>query len=154
MNQDYIKKLFTYENGALLWNSKRPHTLIKKGDIAGHLNKISGYVEIRLLNKNWKAHRLIWLYFYGNLPKGSLDHINGIRNDNRIENLRLATTRENGQNRKEHRCGKLVGTKKTTSGKWVARIKINNKSIYLGTYLTQEEAHEAYLNACYEIKEG
>lgn len=47
MNQDFVKELFTYQNGSLLWNSKRHHTLIKKGDIAGHLNKISGYVEIK-----------------------------------------------------------------------------------------------------------
>jgi hypothetical protein len=77
-----------------------------------------------------------------------VDHINGIKLDNRIENLREVTQRENGCNRYMHRLGKLPGVEKNTKGSgFYCRIRICGKRVYLGLYPTQEEAYEVYLLA-------
>ena len=84
-----------------------------------------------------------------------IDHINGDRIDNRIENLRLVTRRENQQNQKIHRAGRLAGTyynKIYHNDKiyhyWLSQIKIDSKQIHVGYYKTEQEAHEAYKIAC------
>ena len=81
------------------------------------------------------------------MPKRYLDHINGVRNDNRIENLREATNTENQQNRKKANVTNqfgLLGVSKTRN-RWRAEISINNRKIYVGIFATPEEAHVAYL---------
>ena len=91
-------------------------------------------------------HRLIWMLHYGYVPN-IVDHINGIKDDNRIENLRDVTQRENGQNLPCHRKGKLPGAKK--SGKyWNASLSIKGARVSLGSYATEKDAHLAYIAAC------
>jgi hypothetical protein len=135
---------FTYINGG---RSK------KKGGRAGWIDAF-GYRVIRICDVKYKAHRLAWLYVNGKWPDEQIDHINGIRDDNRMSNIRQSTPRENSQNKKAHREGKLVGGCYVKSrNKWVSCIKINNKFKNLGYYATEIEAHLAYLNA-YKINFG
>jgi hypothetical protein len=108
-----------------------------------------GYFVTRVYGTAMLIHRVAWLLHYGEFPKNQLDHINGNRLDNRICNLRDATSRENLQNMKVHRDGKkLVGTvfhKKTK--RWFAVIWLDGKSHALGGHNTEQEAHEAYKKA-------
>lgn len=148
LTQEFLKQHLSYnkDTGLFTWLKINKYTKkIKIGDIAGSLD-IDGYLRIGIFYKPYLAHRLAWLYVYGEWPKNQIDHINGIRNDNRIENLRDVSQRENCQNRLIHRNGKLVGSWfDKTKNKWQATIRINKKQINLGYYTTQQEAHEAYL---------
>lgn len=89
--------------------------------------------------KNVLAHRFIWWFFKNNLPK-TLDHINQIKSDNRVSNLRSVTTQQNRFNTSYRGCTK-------TKYGWMVRIAVNYKSIYLGCFETEEEAHQVYLEA-------
>lgn len=141
MRQRKIKKLFTYVNGNLIWNETRGRA--KKGDIAGCLHH-TGYITVRYKGKAYLAHRLIYIYHNQNIPDSLfIDHINGNRSDNLIDNLRLVNVQENGYNRK-----KVKGYSwDKAMQKWRAMIKINQKSISLGFFDTEDEARAAYLSA-------
>ena len=86
------------------------------------------------------AHRLAWLYVYGCWPD-EIDHINQIRDDNRIANLRSVDRTTNCQNasRQKSESG-VTGLVKRYTGKWEARIQVNKKYIYLGIFSTKSEA--------------
>lgn len=104
-----------------------------------------GYIRIRLKNKRYLLHVLAWLYVNGVLPDKSIDHINGVKTDNRIANLRLASLSENAQNRRKP-SGKsgFLGVYKTPSG-YVAKIRYNGKQRRIGKFYSPEKAHEAYV---------
>lgn len=88
------------------------------------------------------------LYIYGVWPSKQIDHINGIRHDNRLVNLREVSYRVNQQNLSYHREGRLVGaTWNKRQEKWVAQIKLHGKQRGLGSFASEQEAHEAYLYA-------
>ena len=122
-------------------------------DIHPHLSKMKWSA-----NKNWgtryavcrPTHRgkisMHWMVL-GRKPENGfvVDHINGNGLDNRRENLRIVSIRENGWNRKEHRSGRLVGAcLKKGSTRWQSSIVINGKKKYLGYFDTELAAHEAY----------
>lgn len=108
----------------------------------------TGYLRITLKNKEYLQHRLAWLYVYGSFPKDEIDHINGIRSDNRICNLRDVSHRENLQNQTYHRNGKLAGCRYVSKiQKWRSRIVVNGKRYEVGVFKTEEEASKAYLEA-------
>ena len=99
-----IHTLFYYEDGKLFYRENRygscNRLMNKKGDEAGCYEKKSGYVTIGVHGKTYRAHHLVWLYHHGVMPT-MLDHINNIRDDNRIENLRETTYQDNQRNRKD-----------------------------------------------------
>lgn len=106
-------------------------------------NKSSnGYIQICVKRKNYPAHRLAWFFVHGVYPDTYLDHINGIKDDNRIENLRLSDPSSNMKNRRKNNNNSsgANGVYSTESGKWRARIKINGELQNLGTFDTFEEA--------------
>ena len=110
-----------------------------------------GYIRIRVgEGRRYKAHRLAWLYVYGAFPKGEIDHINGIKDDNRIANLRVATRSLNEQNKKPSKVN-TSGTKGVdfikASGRWRARITIDSKEILLGSFAQLSDAVNARKNA-------
>ena len=111
-----------------------------------------GYLRVTHKNKNYRIHRVAWALYYGSFPEGHLDHLNGDRKDNRINNLRIVTNRENNLNKSSHRKGRLPGTFKTPSGSWVSQIGIKGATKYLGTFKTEAEAHAAYLKKLTELE--
>lgn len=130
----------------------------KIGDIAGSLNR-DGYISIFFNKKQHRAHRLAWLFHYGYIPIGDIDHEDGNRSNNKINNLRKATRSENNQNRRISRASSLIGVlgvtkdnrKKNIKNPYKAQIQINKKHIHIGSYATIELAHLAYLNKKREL---
>lgn len=119
------------------------------GRVAGS-NTGTGYIRIGLRGDYYRAHRLAWLYMTGEPPPEYIDHINGVRADNRWANLRSANLRQNQYNsRKRPGCkSKLKGVwRYPGTNKWRAYIKPNGKAIFLGTFSTEELAHAAYVAA-------
>jgi hypothetical protein len=144
----YLKSQLDYfpESGMFVWKITRHR--IKAGQLAG--SKHLGYVRIKLQGSNYAAHRLAWLFIKGVWPEHEIDHINGIRGDNRFSNLREATHSQNLQNcntRQLNKCGLRGAYKQTSSNSWMASITANSVKYHLGTYASAEEAHEAYLKA-------
>jgi hypothetical protein len=121
-----------------------------KYSVAGHLRS-DGYVRLQINKSMHMAHRVAWIIYYGKHPLFSIDHINGIKNDNRIVNLRDVTHRVNCQNfikpNANNNSGKLgVGWHKA-SGKWTAQISDGGKKIYLGVFESLQDAESQYLEA-------
>jgi len=104
----------------------------------------AGYRHARIYGTHKLIHRVIWEHVHGPIPKGMhIDHINGVKDDNRISNLRLVTPMENAQNRP---TTKGVSWCKQTK-KWLAQIGHQGKRIYLGRFDDIVEAQAAYAEA-------
>jgi hypothetical protein len=101
----------------------------------------SGYIVLKIKQERYMAHRLAWFYVTGNWPKDKIDHINGIRDDNKFSNLREATVTQNNANTKPSKGYRKRGDT------YQAYISINNKFVSLGTFKKEEEAAEAYKKA-------
>ena len=122
---------------------------------AGHVNG-DGYVHIRVGGKSHKAHRLAWLYMTGAWPDDMLDHRNGKRADNRFSNLRQADRAINSQNLREARKDnklKVLGVSQY-GRRFIARIQVEGRQRYLGSFDTAALAHAVYLVAKREIHPG
>ena len=137
------REMFTEERIFLSWNSKFAHK--KAGTLCSH----RGYVDIMLSSSGKRikmlGHRVAWLLHTGSWPELQLDHINGDKQDNRIENLRQVTQIENHRNKarmKNNTSGHSgVFYNKTRLNKpWQATIGCNSRLVYLGRYATKEEA--------------
>jgi len=160
-DEDYIRENLRYdpETGHLWWTkpseSKQGRRRLDKP--TGTVHKRHGYVVFNIgLSEGrvlCRAHRIAWFLHYGSWPKDMLDHINGIRNDNKIENLRAATPKENDRNRKSYKeCSskyKGVSWDKRCQ-KWRSYIKFNLRQKHLGIYTSEEEAARAYDKAARE----
>ena len=143
LTQERLQELLNYNDstGVFTWRISRPGC--RADGIAGSLNKVSGYIETRLDGKSYQAHRLSWLYMHGKFPDNQIDHINGVRDDNRIINLRDITHVENGKNqvlRKTNTSGVTGLHWNEIRNKWQAYIKINGKSRHLGLFTSKKEA--------------
>jgi len=115
---------------------------VQIGDVAG-CKRSDGYISIRVCGKSRQAHRLAWLHTYGNWPKGEIDHINHIKDDNRIINLREVTTQENLRN-----SSKSIRNTSGTTGvswnnqkqKWCACVGVDGKNVSAGCFSDKFEA--------------
>ena len=122
---------------------------LRVGKVAGWLDR-KGYRRISINCKDYAGHRLAWFYVHGKWPHAEIDHINCIKEENRIENLREATNLQNTHNLKIYKNNKSgfkgvyfhKGHKKYT-----AQINCGNTKHFLGYFATAEAAHEAYCAA-------
>lgn len=135
------------ETGVFRWKIDRgTHT--KAGNIAGTINR--GYGQLCINKKLFASHRVAWFYVHRRWPVAELDHINLVRTDNRIENLREVTKKENNRNVriKKHNTTGYKGVCRSANGKrFTAYITVDYETNYLGTFDTEEEAHAAYVAA-------
>lgn len=148
MKIEDFKKYLEYDPDTGLLTKKTNYGCI-------YLNNKTGYLFFAIKRKHYRYHRICWAIHYNKWPVSFIDHINGNKTDNRITNLKDCENRENQQNQKRHREGKLVGANyHKRSNVWRSRIKINGKQLYLGSFKTEKEAHEAYLIKLSELKGG
>jgi hypothetical protein len=126
-------------NGVLTWKPRR--FLRNAGKPAGCIYP-DGYVVVSIGKVRVPAHRIVWALHHGEWPAGMLDHINGVRSDNRLCNLRECTDSQNQMNR-QPRNG-LKGITLLPSGKWQAQIKLSRRSRYLGCFADMKLAVAAY----------
>lgn len=140
LSRERVSKYLRHEPeiGHLYWIRNTGRGPSKVGQIAGTLSS-NGYIHVGILGYKTYAHRIAWLLSYGYLPK-ELDHINGIRDDNRLVNLREVTRTQNNANTNPLNRGVFI----TAEGRFLAYISFNYNRRYLGTYLTREEAQLVY----------
>lgn len=142
--QQRLKAAFTYVDGFFYWNrregadkeAKRFNTAYAGNKVRATTDRY-GYLTIQLDKSRMKMHRAVFAYHFGHYPE-TIDHINGNRADNRIENLRAATRSEQQWNKRD-----VIGCSKKGS-RWRASIKANGVRMFLGSFGTQEEASKAY----------
>ncbi len=132
-----LQELFEYRDGLLFWRKSRKNW-IKPGQLAGSISS-NGYINVRVDGRMMKAHRVIYAYHHGYYPE-FVDHINGVRSDNRIENLRSCTRIQNGQNQKCRTEKRNTFEKK---GRYGVALKVNKKQVHIGYFGSQEEASVA-----------
>jgi len=137
-----VRELLDYdpETGVLTWKLSRGS--VRAGKIAGSID-YKGYRTIQVDGINYRSHRLAWVYVYGYWPPEQLDHINGVRIDNRIKNLRPVNQSESSRNMSRRRTNSsgTTGVRfNKRDKKWVARIGVNCKWIYLGYFDSKEDA--------------
>ena len=157
LNLKRLKQVLSYdpETGHFSWRI-RTSPMCKVGGRAGK-RTTAGYRRIAIDRVSYTESQLAWLYHYGSPPPGLLDHKNGDRSDNRISNLRLATHSENSRNIGPRRTGStgLKGASRfnnpTNKAKFRSSITVNGKRIFLGLFMTAEEAHEAYCRKAAEL---
>ena len=139
VTQERLKELFELTDKGL----------IRKVNGRGAGVHHTGYKIFRVDYRQYREHRLIWLYVHGKVPK-FLDHIDGNKQNNNIDNLRKATKNQNQHN--------TILSSKNTSGvkgvswnkqsqKWRARIKLKKKEIHIGNFTTLKEAEFAIRKA-------
>jgi hypothetical protein len=117
----------------------------KIGSVAGWLCR--GYRRISIGSKQFAAQRLAWLYITGEMPDYFVDHINGVKDDNRFINLRCATNKENIRNSglfKHNTSGKRGVSLNKQTGKWRAQCIVDGKTHNLGDYSDINAASNAY----------
>lgn len=154
LTQEELKLRLKYNKntGLFKWISKPTKSQVNIGDVAGSYDSY-GYIQIQLNNKTYKAHRLVWLYVHGYFPK-CIDHIDSIRSNNKLLNLREVSYKQNASHRVKpiinttgYKGVKLIVDKRQKTQpkkKWLARIGVKGKLITLGSFYTKEEAAIAY----------
>ena len=148
LTQQLVQSLFDYKDGALYWKVSKTNS-IRVGNQAGTSVNDAGYNIVGICGKTYRLHRVIFLYHYGYLPK-NVDHIDGNRSNNNIDNLRSADDFQNSRNSKL--------SKRNTSGvknvcwarhvnKWQVQVRRGSSKKYLGLYEDLELAELVAIEA-------
>lgn len=138
------------EAGTIFWRVGRGRAAA--GSEAGRVN-VQGYRALSVDGQTLLSHRVVYFMATGEwVPR--IDHINGNRTDNRIQNLRSATAADNARNRTNWRHRKLLGAHKQAGGGWSACITADGVPHYLGSFATEEEAHARYCLAREQVEKA
>lgn len=161
ITQQYLKECLYYDSdtGVFTWLSRplchfkdaramkitnTSHDGNRAGTVFTPPNSRASYISIGINGHPYRAHRLAFLYVYGSLPEAGIDHKNGIGTDNRIENIREASTMENHRNMpipSDNKSGVMgVGFHKK---RWRAFISVKRRQIHLGNFINFDDAVSA-----------
>lgn len=149
LTQERVRELLRYEpeTGNLIWRVTKSAKAVA-GSLAGSVNA-KGHVNLQVDGKMYAAHQVVYLMHHGHIPD-EIDHGNRVKTDNRIENLRSATSSQNKGNiglLRTNQSGYRGVSLNSRSGKWHAQIKIGGKQTYLGRFDTPEQAALRYNEA-------
>jgi len=140
LTKKQVRRIFIYKDGVLFWRIS-PSQSTNKGDVAGYSYN-NGYWRTKIKDKLYCNHRIIFLYQNGYMPR-FIDHIDGNKLNNRIENLRECTKNQNCHNSKISK-NNTSGVKGVTWSKaaksWQAKIQINGKRVYVGYFKNIKDA--------------
>lgn len=150
LTQDLLREIFYYdkEEGGLRFKSKPPNCQENRRWNTRYASKLCGsannrgYLHVKLFKKKFKVHRLVFLFHKGFMPE-FIDHIDGDKLNNRIENLRAVTKGENNQNAKiasSNTSGAKGVSWHKQHRKWYATLRCDKKVYFLGLYTDFEEA--------------
>ena len=150
-----LEKVLRYDaNTGLLYWTVSVLTFIQPGRLAGTLSS-SGYIVIRFDRTPYQAHRIAWYLHTGEDPGTfQIDHLDNNKANNKIDNLRLATSAQNSYNvaKKNGTLSQYKGvTFSACVGKWMSQIRANGKRRCLGYFTDELEAHRAYCMAAVEM---
>lgn len=150
LTQEYLRSLFDYDpETGVFTRLKCTANRHKLGEVVGY-SGARGYRQAMAGGKKYMVHHLVWMWVYGRLPSGDIDHINRIRHDNRIANLREVSRSENNHNAGLSRAnwsGFTGAAWDKSRSQWLASIRAAGKQHYLGRFNTPQEASAAYLAA-------
>jgi hypothetical protein len=146
LTQERLKQVLYYDQigGGFYWRNQQA-AWIKPWSAAG-TEDTHGYLQITVDGKKYQAHRLAWLYVTGEVPTNLIDHKNRVRFDNRFDNLRPATVKQNNENQSlmpNNTSGYRGVSWHKPTGKWAAKLMHNKSRIHVGLFATPEEAHQA-----------
>ena len=168
-----IRKLLRYEpdTGKLYWLERTPDLFEDgkqsaervcvswntryAGKEAFTADRGTGYRHGKIFNRDYFAHRVIWAMTHDEWPADQIDHINGVRDDNRLENLRSVSHAENLKNQKvrsDNNSGHVGVIWRPNRFKWEAQIRVDNRLVYLGRFFSKDDAIAARKAA--EVKYG
>jgi len=141
LTQDKLKSILNYDRntGFFIW---KRHAGVKTGSLAGK-KLLDGYILITINRQRYRAHRLAWLYEYGYFPDLLIDHADGNPSNNRIANLRLATSTQNNCNAKmpiTNTSGVKGVSFNKRLNKWGCSIRVLGVKKHLGYFLTLDDA--------------
>jgi hypothetical protein len=137
--------------GKVLW--KKSSGRARAGSEAGRIT-VHGYHEVSLDGRLYFGHSIVFFAAHGWWPE-RVDHVNGCKTDNRIENLRCVDAATNARNRTNWVSPRgLLGAFKSASGGWAASITADGRRYHLGTFSTEAEAHQAYAHARQQCAEA
>jgi hypothetical protein len=145
MTQSQLQELFYYKDGHLYWINDNKYISLKDKRVGSIDNSArSGYIIATVQGKKFKEHRLVWIFHNGAIPSDlQIDHINGTRTDNNIDNLRMVTAKENSWNRTTAKGYTWEKSSKT----YRVKLRVNGKDIHIGRYGSKLDAKCAYLEA-------
>ena len=142
ITQAELKKILHYDPDTGVFTWVVAAGCVNAGDIAGG-RKQNGYRYIKINGTLYLEHRLVWMFVYGYFPENDIDHINRVRDDNRISNLREVSQQCNSRNT-GNPCDNTSGVKgvyfSKTRNKWQASIAVNQRRFFLGRYKNFDDA--------------
>lgn len=143
ITQSELKELITYDpnTGIMKWRKKNRHS--KPENVCDGYYNNKGYLLLCINYRQYVQHQLAWLYITGSWPKEQLDHIDGKRDNNIFSNLREATNRQNCYNK--FAKGFYLNKER---GKYMSRIRVDGKDIFLGWFNNKIDARKSYIEAC------
>jgi hypothetical protein len=150
LTQALVHQLFNYDETTGIFTHKINKCKAKAGSVAGGKHPSTNAIYLRVNGKKELAHRIAWLYHFGELPNGDIDHINHDRSDNRIENLRVVDHSINMKNKSKYKNNKYGCTGVSMDkrvGRYRAYLSEDGKQTGLGYYENYEDAVNARLAA-------
>lgn len=144
---DFSEYIF-YDSGKLRWKKKTGRSTQLGKEIG--VNSGKGYLTFKFFGSRYKVHRVVWMMLKGPIPDGmEIDHINHVRDDNRIENLRLVSRIENMKNKSIYKSNSsgFCGVCCRSDGVYTAYINFNGENIFLGNFKEMDNAISARLAA-------